>query len=244
MSFVPKMLVACALLSGISSANAAQLFYAYDPAATSAATATNSAAAFNSFSAALTGVGTDTFDSYVDFAPPPQYTAVGNGITFTSNWAQPPATSPYPAPTLSSGLTGFYSTVLSGNNAGFVDSFHFNSPVQAFGVNILNIGDSGNSTTLSVTVDFNGSNSRVFDYASLLTFAGGGYNSTAFLGLIDAAPFNNVTLTRSGTGGGDVLGFNAISVSAVPEPGTWAMLGTAVSMAGVFGLRRRRQAVA
>ncbi len=245
MRFKVPAIAAALLLGGFSSAQAQVFHFGYDPAATSAGTAPNSAAAFAAFSA-VGSVGTETFDSYVMLPDPLSYqsvyTASPLGITFGSNWSF--ATSQYPSPVISGTATGFYSDVLAGSNTGLTDVFQFSSPIYAFGTNMINIGDALTSTTLSITVDLGGTDVRTYDFAPFITFANGGYNATGFAGLTLGAPFDRVTITRGGSGG-DILAYNSISVSAVPEPGTWALLASAAGMAGYFGLRRRRhQAVA
>jgi hypothetical protein len=104
----------------------------------------------------------------------------------------------------------------------------------------------GKTYVLSLDFTQNGSGRTadvVLDSTTLTTLTGTGSWQTWTTSFVGTGSPTTLTISEviGGNSGGIVL--DNISVTAVPEPATWAMLITGFGMVG-YGLRRRRTAVA
>jgi hypothetical protein len=124
--------------------------------------------------------------------------------------------------------------------ATFVDqvgdsTFTFDSPISAFGIEILSFGTKGSPVTLSARTSSSQSSVVVED------FVGEDFN-TIFLGIISDQRFNSVTFNST-----EVFTFirfdNLLTTSTIPEPATWLMMLFGFAATG-FALKRRRRALA
>jgi hypothetical protein len=202
--------------------------------------------------------GTDNFEGYTPFVPPPPtLTLAGVPTTYSTNGTfigidtvQQGSFSVSPVQFLSGNLV----LDAQGNpiGVGLTNSFVFSTLVQGFGVYVVNAGDAGNSNTFTVTLqDGPGGTARVYPInansdgsGSPLTFTGRQFDSTFYFGIEDPVFFDRVTITA--TSNQDGLVFDDLSVgfiSAVPEPTTYALIGSiGLAIAGRrYWLRRKQQ---
>jgi hypothetical protein len=138
------------------------------------------------------------------------------------------ALNPRYSPTDPSVVIGYFGSV-AGEGTGLVDWFSFNVPAIVEGIVFRDIkleafGQSAAGAPAFVLTDAAGT---VLDPAGALTQAGG----TFYVGL-----GNNASLTAAGY-------FAQITITAIPEPGTWALMLAGFAMTG-YALRRRRAKVA
>ena len=202
--------------------------------------------------------GTDDFEGYTPFTAPAVYNIASLGITYTSNMTFVNANQP---PSFVLAVSGTQFTFGNGDPLpppfgtgiiGLTNSFVFSQPVQGFGIYFVQVGDAvTNSFTLTLQ-DGPAGTPRVIPVnasGNLLdppdTFGSTrAFDSTFFFGVVDSAFFDRVTITA--TSNQDGIVFDDLSVgfiNAVPEPTTYALIGTV--LAGVYGARqyqRRRAA--
>jgi hypothetical protein len=117
-------------------------------------------------------------------------------------------------------------------------TFTFASPIRYFGVNaFVNYNRPGpNPDNLLIFTTANG---------SLGLPAAAGFQVPApFLAIQDAPPFTPVTLSTGGNGSflNDNLTFSPPSIATIPEPSTWALMGTGLLVLGGVAGRRKRGA--
>lgn len=181
--------------------------------------------------------GTDNYESYAPFAPPPgTLTLAGISTTYSTtgslvgiNTAQQGTFAVSPSQFLPSNLT--FDPNGNPNGANLTTSFLFSTPLKGFGSFFVNVGDVNNSNALTITLqDGPAGSPRIYPInasgdgtGSPLTFAGRNGDATFYFGIKDTTQFDRVTIT--GTSNQDGLVFDDLSVSAVPEPATYALIG-------------------
>lgn len=197
----------------------------------------NSDTARNNFLANLSGVGTETFESFPNGRQPPI------GLVFPGA-GMATLTGSGNVMTVLVGTNGAGRYPISGNNyyeSGLAFAIDFSAPVAAFGFYATDIGDFNGQLTLSL-LRTDGT-TLTLTVPHTVNGPGGG---VIYFGLIDTAnPFTRITFGNTAAGT-DFFGFDdmtigsAQQVSSVPEPATLLLLGT-----GVVGLaarfRRRRK---
>lgn len=208
----------------------------------------------NDFMASFaTHKGTDDFESYAPFSTPAVYNISSLGITYTSNMTFVNANQP---PSFVLAVSGtqfaFGNGDPFGGGIGLTNSYLFSQPVQGFGIYFVQVGDSavneftvtlqdgpaGTPRVIPVNASGDGTGSPI-SFGSTRQF-----DATFFFGVVDSAFFDRVTITATSSTDGIV--FDDLSVgliNAVPEPTTYALIGTV--LAGIYGARQyqRRRAV-
>jgi PEP-CTERM motif len=206
---------------------------------------TNSTAAETAFLSSFPLTGTDNLDSYPIFLP--TSLSFGNGTTATNNANF----------VINDGSIGFTWSISSPNllvHEGDPSPtlFNINRPVNGFGLYIVDAGDgvanqfsfilSNSATGYTVTVPVNGNP----DGSGSPTVIGPGrdLDSVLYFGVNDTTAFDTVTISPLFDGTQDGLLFDNISVgfAAVPEPTTYALLGSiGLAVAGRRYWLKRKQ---
>lgn len=260
-----SLLIACAAALTPAVA-AAQVYFGEDLNAGSPAGLTNSFAAQTQFTAQLSSIGTEGFESFVAgtqffMNPSVGLNFAGSGLTATLTGGEV-----RDAPSVEGlrfAVEGTQYLV-----TGFNQTITFSSPVDAFGLFVIDANEVNNDPA-SVTI--NGQtltqaqiDARPFDSVDgifrivtertpgnfELLFSGGTFptdGSGMFVGLINSAnPFSNIILINGASGLDnrfiDNFGYDQMMVGTmapIPEPSTWMLM--AAGLAGVAGLARRRR---
>jgi len=199
--------------------------------------------------------GTDDFESYAPFAPPPgTLTLAGVPTTYSTTGSLVGINTQQQGSFAVSGFQFLTSNLTFDNQgnptgANLTTSFLFSTPIKGFGAFFVNVGDLSNSNTLTITLqDGPAGTPRVIPIngnsdgsGSPLTFAGRQFDATFYFGISDPTPFDRVTIT--GTSNQDGLVFDDLSIAAVPEPTTYALIG-GIGLAVVgrrYWLKRKKQ---
>jgi hypothetical protein len=210
---MPRLIAAAVLIALALPAPAQVAFFAHDdPRGTLA----NSTAARNAFLAALPANGTDTIEGYAAFTPDPTLTFGTTGVTAQTNVDF---------------VAGFAALAVSGNNllldrADGGDVFTLSIHVNGFGAFITQAGDGAAANTISYLLE----NTTL---GTSKTVVGGtiGPNATFdnvfFFGVTDTDPFNRVTILETNDAADGIL-FDDVTIGAVPEPGSLALVGATV----------------
>lgn len=109
--------------------------------------------------------------------------------------------------------------------------FTLAAPSTAFALAITDVGEALGSVTLRTDAGAFTAAQTLLNFTSTV-----GNGQGFFIGLTQALPFTQVTLNVSGID--DAYGIDAVQVSAVPEPGTHALLAGGVAALALLARRR------
>ena len=207
---------------------------------------TNATNARNTFFGNLTGVGTETFESYSSTPSTLSFPGAGNAA-LSGNAA------------LQSGNDGFGRYPFSGtqyltlDTSSFTVTFSNPGGIAAFGFYATDIGDFGAHLTLTLT-DLNNV-TTVLTVNNTLGSGGSTSGSNFYYGFYDTTTtykqivFNSDSISA----GDDVFGFDDLSVgsleqvtpnSTTPVPAALPLFASGLGAFGYFGWRRKRKAAA
>lgn len=200
---------------------------------------TNATAARNSFFKNLSGVGTETFESFAPGASPPIVLSFPGAGKATLNGSG----------NIASGNDGAGRYAFSGSQyyeAG-TDNFGvtFSAPISAFGFYGTDIGDFGGQLTLTL---LGSGGSKTLVVPNTIGGDGSTSGSNLYFGFYDTVnTYTSITFGNN-SGGSDVFAFDDLSVGSIsqvtpspaPEPASWAMMVGGFGLVG-GALRRSRQ---
>lgn len=111
-------------------------------------------------------------------------------------------------------------------------TFSFAQPINAFGIDVVSLGDAADPTTLSVSLDGGAFTDVLTDFTGLA-------GNVQFVGIVDTmAPFGSITFSSSALGDGAFL--DRAQYGALPEPSTLVLFAMGVAALG-FALRKHRR---
>lgn len=209
---------------------------------------TNANAAEADFLANLTGVGTETFESFADNTRGPLALSFPGAGTATLSGGNGEINRVSSGSTNGFGRYGTSGTkyweVVAGGSGNF--TVNFSDPVAAFGFYGIDIGDFGGQLLLQLDDAAN----TVLTVDNTVGSWGSSDGSVLFFGVIAQTrteQFTSVSFQTS-TGQGDVFAFDDMTIgslqqvkpNAIPEPSTIALLG--VGAIGSLAVMRRRAA--
>jgi hypothetical protein len=208
------------------------VYFGRDDSTTFMTSFPTSQATFNAFTGALTSFGVDTIDTAV--GQNPTLTFGATGITATAN-----GTLAQVAPGFQIGAQALIE--LDAVGAPQVNTvFSFNKLINAFGAYVIQGGDGQNNNP--TTFRLRNTNTNTFVDVPIQVGPNWGTDNAFFVGLIDAAPFNEVSLLETGDAADGMLYDNV--VAGVPEPSTLVLLavGGIAVLGRTISSRRTRQA--
>jgi hypothetical protein len=215
------------LLTAVPSRAGVVSYLGVDTNATTFSQMTNSQATAASFSTAVPGANTITFEN-----------ALPSGVTVSGGSIETISTVPdsIVCPSSSPGICGF-NTTLGGQkfllSLGSAVTFNFATPVDAFGLYIDTLQTYFNSQ--NEYLQFSDGSTETLLLPKTIVFGG------AFLGFTDfGTTITSVTFDPAG----DAVGLDDIrfhSVTAAPEVSTWAMLLLGFAGLGIVRYFQRRQ---
>lgn len=189
----------------------------------------------NSFLSNLSGVGTESFESYADGTSGPLgINFPGAGTATLSGAGSVESTTP--GTTNGNGRYATDGDKYWETTNGF--TINFDSPIAAFGFMGVDIGDFDGQITLTTVGNLN----QVFNVGNTIGAPGGG---VLFWGIIDDQnTFTSITFgnTNAGT---DYFAFDQMTIGSleqitpVPEPETYAMLLAGLGLLGFMASRRK-----
>ncbi len=212
------------------------------------ATNPNADAANAAFKSFLTGVSTESFESFAVGTTAPltlEFTGSAGTLTATLTGSGSVQRNPRSAP------TGTGQFAVDGSQYYFVDSAAFTvtfaSPIAAFGFYGADLED---LRGINITLNYAAGGNAVYNLRDVFGDYPGSFlasGSVHFLGFIDKAnPFSSVVFSGVGAAG-DFLSFDLMTIGdskqvvnpGIPEPATWAMMIAGFGLVG-FAARRRR----
>lgn len=203
-------------------------------------TLTNSNAAHNTFFSNLSGVQTQTFESYATGTVLPLTISFGPAGSATLS-------DPSNSSSIASGSGGGGRFPISGTQylvtgAGSGFTITFSTAISAFGFYGTDVGDFGGILSLGL----GGANPQTLNVAGTLGATSG---SALYFGFYDMTnPFTSITFNNTGSGGVDVFGFDDFTigtlaqitpVTTTPEPSSFLLIGTGMSV--LLSMRRYRR---
>jgi hypothetical protein len=214
------------------------------------ATMANSQAKFNQYVTHLTSYGVETVEGINTGAPAfgfdPQLSFPGTGITATTSMTTTAVHPPFAGFSIDSqALVESDALALFNPMAPQLPqadtTFTFNQHITAFGVFVIQGGDGpvNNNPTTFRLID-TATNTTVDD-VPLQIGPNWGSNNVFFLGITDNVSFDKVQIIETTDLSDGMLYDNIVAGTAVPEPGTLALviLGGAAFVGGSFRFRRR-----
>lgn len=115
--------------------------------------------------------------------------------------------------------------------------FSFTTPTSAFGLNLVDVGETTGEILLQTNNGGQSLVARSFGSGNLL-----GSGSVLFVGLSQDIPFTSITLTVTGVD--DAFGVDKVYVQSVPEPGEWALMLAGLLPVAALARRCRARATA
>jgi hypothetical protein len=224
---------AAAVLLGLPiGAHAAPVTFFGEDLAGASAIATshpNADAARTGFFATLSGVGTETFESF----------ATGTGTPLVVSFPGAGTATLSGTGGIQNGQSSSDQFPISGTqyfNTDGTFSVAFSAPISAFGFYGTDIGDVGASLTLTLTDSLG--NTSTLDVGNRVNPDADG--SALYFGFFDqGTTYTSISFAGAGS---DVFGFDDFSVGSsaevVPEPASMALLG--VGLLGLRAIRRKR----
>jgi hypothetical protein len=206
---------------------------------------TNATAASNSFLSNLTGVGTETFESFATGTTAPLALSFPGAGTATLSGAGVSVVS-------GNDLSGRYpfsgTQYIETSSASF--SVGFSSPIAAFGFYGTDIGDFGGQLTLTLT-DHLGVVSTLTVPNTIGTL-GSTSGSNLYFGFYDTGDTYTSIVFGNNSGGADTFGFDDMTVgslqqvtpNATPLPAALPLFATGLGALGLLGWRRKRKSTA
>ncbi len=197
---------------------------------------TNANTAHNAFFLNLTGVGTETFESFATGTVLPLN--ISFGAAGTATLSDPSNTSAIESGNDGAGRYPISGTqyLVTGAGSGF--TLTFSAPIAAFGFFATDVGDFAGSLSLGLTGSGGNTNLAVPN-----TVGGNGSTSGSnlYFGFYDTTnTYTSITFNNIGSGGVDVFGFDNFSIGGLPqvtptpEPGTYVLLGAGLLALAVF----------
>jgi hypothetical protein len=198
---------------------------------------TNATNASNSFFANLTGVGTETFESFATGTSAPLPIGFMGAGTATINDG-----------TIASGNDGAGRYPFSGTqylNVGSDNfSISFSNPIAALGFYGIDIGDFGGQLTLTLT-DINNVTSTL-TVPNTIGNNGSTSGSNLYFGFFDTGDTYTSVSFGNNSGGADVFAFDNFSIGSTaqvtpstPEASTWVMMLAGFAGMGFIAYRKR-----